>query len=111
MGDRDPRQGSLASTPKYWSAKISLNADKKFECDFRVFTRHLQDCLFKMADNEETVKKRKRSTDGASKARKRVAIEGDKQVQISLQAADKLAPVIGMHCLSTRSFGSTSIAI
>jgi DNA-directed RNA polymerase I subunit RPA49 len=48
-----------------------------------------------MADKIEKVKKRKRNTDGTSKPSKRVAIEGDKQISVSLQTGDKWAPVIG----------------
>jgi hypothetical protein len=49
-----------------------------------------------MADKIEMVKKRKRNPDGSAKPSKRVAIEEDKQVKITLHGADKWAPVIGM---------------
>jgi hypothetical protein len=48
-----------------------------------------------MADRTEKEKKRKRREDESSKSSKRVAIEGDNQVKISLQKADRWAPVIG----------------
>jgi DNA-directed RNA polymerase I subunit RPA49 len=56
-----------------------------------------------MADRTEKEKKRKRHPDGTSKPSKRVAIEGDKQVKISLHEADKWAPVIGMYFSSRAS--------
>jgi DNA-directed RNA polymerase I subunit RPA49 len=49
-----------------------------------------------MADRSEKKKKRKREKDGSSKPSKRVAIEGDKQIKISLLESDEWAPVIGM---------------
>jgi hypothetical protein len=49
-----------------------------------------------MADEVEKVKKRKRNPDGSVKPSKRVAIEENKQVNISLHEADKWAPIIGM---------------
>jgi hypothetical protein len=50
-----------------------------------------------MADKSDTGKKRKRHTDSSSKPSKRLAIEDQKQVKISLQKADKWAPIIGMR--------------
>jgi hypothetical protein len=50
-----------------------------------------------MADRTEKEKNRKRHQDGSSKSSKRVAIEGDKPVKISLQEADEWAPVIGLY--------------
>ncbi|TVY86384.1 DNA-directed RNA polymerase I subunit [Lachnellula willkommii] len=47
-----------------------------------------------MSEKVEKVKKRKRNTDGSSKPSKRVAIEGDKEIRISLPEADQWAPVI-----------------
>ena len=49
-----------------------------------------------MADRSEKEKKRKREKDGSSRLSKRVAIEGDKQIKISLLKSDEWAPVIGM---------------
>ena len=49
-----------------------------------------------MADKVEKAKKRKRPADGSSKPSKRVAIDNDKQVHVTLQQADKWAPIIGM---------------
>lgn len=50
-----------------------------------------------MSNKVEKVKKRKRTTDGSSKPSKRVAIEEDKQVQVSVSEVGKWAPVIGMN--------------
>ncbi|KAK2628475.1 hypothetical protein QTJ16_001578 [Diplocarpon rosae] len=47
-----------------------------------------------MSDKIEKAKKRKRITDGSSKPRKRVAIEEDKQLQVSVLEAGKWAPII-----------------
>ncbi|KAH9215688.1 RNA polymerase I associated factor, A49-like protein [Leptodontidium sp. 2 PMI_412] len=47
-----------------------------------------------MSDKVEKVKKRKRNTDGASKPSKRVAIEDDKQIRVSVSDAGSWAPVI-----------------
>jgi DNA-directed RNA polymerase I subunit RPA49 len=49
-----------------------------------------------MADRIQKEKKRKREKDGSSKPSKRIAIEADKQIEISLLESDKWAPVIGM---------------
>jgi DNA-directed RNA polymerase I subunit RPA49 len=49
-----------------------------------------------MADRSEKEKKRKRAKDGSSRPSKRVAIEGNKQIKISLLESDEWAPVIGM---------------
>jgi hypothetical protein len=49
-----------------------------------------------MADRSEKEKKRKREKDGSSRLSKRVAIERDKQIKISLLKSDEWAPVIGM---------------
>jgi hypothetical protein len=56
----------------------------------------------KMADRTEKGKKRKRRQEGSSKPSKRVAIEGDKQVEISLHEADEWGPVIGMYSTTDR---------
>ena len=50
-----------------------------------------------MADRIEKEKKRKRGRDGSSRPSKRVAIEGDKQINISLLESDRWAPLIGMY--------------
>jgi hypothetical protein len=50
----------------------------------------------KMAERIHKEKKRKREKDGSSKPSKRVAIEEDKQIKISLVESEKWAPVIGM---------------
>lgn len=47
-------------------------------------------------EKEKKDKKRKRTTDGASKPSKRVAIEGDQQVHLHLHEADKWPPIIGI---------------
>jgi hypothetical protein len=53
--------------------------------------------MFKnMADKVEKVKKRKRNPDGSVKPSKRVAIEENNQVNITLHQADEWAPIIGM---------------
>ena len=49
-----------------------------------------------MAEYVEKAKKRKRNTDGSTKPSKRVAIEEDKEIRISLSEADQWAPVVGM---------------
>jgi len=48
-----------------------------------------------MADKAEKSKKRKRQTDGSSKPSKKVAIEKDESIKITLHDADEWAPVIG----------------
>lgn len=48
-----------------------------------------------MSDKTEKVKKRKRQADGTSKPSKRVAIDEDKQIKITLQETEKWAPVVG----------------
>jgi hypothetical protein len=50
----------------------------------------------KMAERIHKEKKRKREKDGSSNPSKRVAIEEDKQIKISLVESGKWAPVIGM---------------
>ncbi|KAL2068107.1 hypothetical protein VTL71DRAFT_16205 [Oculimacula yallundae] len=47
-----------------------------------------------MSDNVEKVKKRKRNADGSSKPSKRVAIEDDQQIKVSVSDAGTWAPVI-----------------
>ncbi|TVY62726.1 DNA-directed RNA polymerase I subunit rpa49 [Lachnellula suecica] len=47
-----------------------------------------------MADKVEKVKKRKRNADGSSKPSKRVAVEGDTAVKVSVQDTGKWAPII-----------------
>ncbi len=49
-----------------------------------------------MAERIHKEKKRKREKDGSSKPSKRVAIEEDQQIKMSLVESDKWAPVIGM---------------
>jgi hypothetical protein len=60
----------------------------------------------KMAEHIEKAKKRKRNTDGSLNPSKRVAIEEDKEVKISVQDADQWAPVIGMLELQSLSGSS-----
>jgi hypothetical protein len=50
-----------------------------------------------MADKVSKDKKRKRNTDGTSKASKKVAIEADKTVDFTILDVGKWAPVIGTH--------------
>jgi DNA-directed RNA polymerase I subunit RPA49 len=45
----------------------------------------------------EKVKKRKSEEDGSSRPSKRVAIEEDQQIHVSLLESDGWAPVVGMH--------------
>jgi DNA-directed RNA polymerase I subunit RPA49 len=52
-----------------------------------------------MADTIDKGKKRKRRTDGSSKPSKKVAIEEDRKIKVSLQDGDKWAPVIGTNTL------------
>ncbi|KAJ8064570.1 hypothetical protein OCU04_006899 [Sclerotinia nivalis] len=47
-----------------------------------------------MADNTEKSKKRKKNADGSSRPTKKVAIEGDRNVKISLNDCDEWAPVV-----------------
>lgn len=49
-----------------------------------------------MVDKIEKSKKRKKNADGSSRPSKRVAIEDERNVQISLKDGDEWAPVIGM---------------
>lgn len=56
-----------------------------------------------MSDKVEKVKKRKRNTDGASKPSKRVAIEDDKQIRVSVSDAGSWAPVIGTRALEAKT--------
>lgn len=49
-----------------------------------------------MADQIEKSKKRKKNADGSSRPSKKVAIEDDRNVKISLKDGDEWAPVIGM---------------
>jgi len=63
-----------------------------------------------MTDKGENAKKRKRSHDGSSKPSKRVAIEGDKQVKLTLHEADKWAPVIGTQLYLILKFVSGQFA-
>lgn len=51
----------------------------------------------------EKVKKRKRNTDGSSKPSKRIAIEEDKQIRVSVSDAGSWAPVIGMRVLEAKA--------
>jgi hypothetical protein len=53
--------------------------------------------ISKMADTADKGKKRKRHTDGSSKPSKKVAIEEDRKIKISLQDGDEWAPIIGMQ--------------
>ena len=52
-----------------------------------------------MSDSAEKIKKRKRNTDGSLKPSKRVAIEDDKQIRISVSDTGSWAPVIGTQTL------------
>ncbi|KAG9232458.1 RNA polymerase I associated factor, A49-like protein [Amylocarpus encephaloides] len=47
-----------------------------------------------MAENGEKANKRKRNTDGSSNPHKRVAIEGDPKIKISVHPTEKWAPVV-----------------
>lgn len=49
-----------------------------------------------MADKIEKSKKRKKNADGSSRPSKKVAIEDDRNVKISLKDGDEWSPVIGM---------------
>jgi DNA-directed RNA polymerase I subunit RPA49 len=53
-----------------------------------------------MADKMEKAKKRKRDPNGSAKPSKRVSIEKDKQIKITLHETDKWAPIIGMPAKS-----------
>jgi len=87
-----PRFGEAAS------AKKSLGNEHQSATRNCTFSTTPQDPSnpSKMADKVEKAKKRKRHTDGSSKPSKRVAIEGDNQVKISIHEVDKWAPIIGM---------------
>jgi DNA-directed RNA polymerase I subunit RPA49 len=50
-----------------------------------------------MADTVDKGKKRKGHTDGSSNPSKKVAIEENRKIKISLQDGDKWAPIIGMR--------------
>jgi DNA-directed RNA polymerase I subunit RPA49 len=50
-----------------------------------------------MADKADKGIKRKRQAQGPSKPSKKVAIEEDRNIKISLRDAEKWAPVIGME--------------
>jgi hypothetical protein len=91
-----PRFGEVASAKKkFWASSLDLPQDvEHFQQHFK-----LSKVLSKMADKIEKAKKRKRSTDGSSKSSKRVAIEGDNQVKISVHEVDKWAPIIGMFII------------
>jgi len=60
-----------------------------------------------MADRPEKEKKRKREKDGSSQPNKRVAVEADEQIEISLLDSDKWAPVIGRQRPKSPSFTKT----
>jgi DNA-directed RNA polymerase I subunit RPA49 len=53
-----------------------------------------------MGEKTDKNKKRKRDADGSSRSSKKVAIEEDRNIKISLQESDAWAPVIGMYLLS-----------
>ena len=53
-----------------------------------------------MEDVDKKVKKRKKHTDGSSRPAKKVAIEEDRKIKISLQKEDEWAPIIGMQTTS-----------
>lgn len=50
----------------------------------------------KMVDTVDKGKKRKKNSDGSSRPSKKVTIEGDRKVKISVQNGDQWAPIIGM---------------
>jgi DNA-directed RNA polymerase I subunit RPA49 len=50
-----------------------------------------------MAGLVEKGKKRKKHTDGSLRPSKKVAVDGDRNIKISLQKEDKWAPIIGMQ--------------
>ena len=73
---------------------MTIFSDKKIKTPN--CTSNLSTKSSKMSEHIEKVKKRKRNTDDSSKPSKRVAIEEDKEIRISLPEADQWAPVIGM---------------
>jgi DNA-directed RNA polymerase I subunit RPA49 len=59
-----------------------------------------------MADTVDKGKKRKKHTDGSSQPSKKVAIEEDRNIKISLQNGDEWAPIIGMQHQRRGLYGS-----
>jgi len=60
-----------------------------------------------MADRPEKEKKRKREKHGSPQSSKRVAIEADEQIEISLLNSDKWAPIIGRPDPNPQKFRKT----
>jgi hypothetical protein len=72
------------------------------EGDSKLSQQRIPIFFFEMADSVDKGKKRKKHTDGSSRPSKKVAIEGDRKIKISLQAEDQWAPIIGMQDHLTR---------
>lgn len=66
--------------------------------------------IVNMGDKIEKAKKRKRQDGESSKPSKRVAVDGDKQINISVLESGKWAPVIGM-LLQTCDFVLRNMAL